>query len=113
MVAILPRGRRCQANHILRFDLPQDLLKRERREVVAFVDDDMSVFGHEVLHLLLPVSALHHSDVDFPGSLRLASAHLADLIDWSIKEHCEPLSPLVEQLLPVLENKRVDLPARD
>src|SRR5580698_8857045 len=99
MMPVFPGGRRRQSNHELRFDLAHHPLKCESREVVALVDDDVSIFGHEVLYLLIAVQALNHRYVDISGPLSLASADLPDFVDWDFEEHRQPLPPLIEQLL--------------
>src|SRR4051794_34509969 len=53
IVAILVRRSGRETDGVLSFDLPNHLLERERRDVVAFVHDPMAVLGDQILHLLV------------------------------------------------------------
>jgi hypothetical protein len=58
MVTVLAVGRRSHAKHVFGFDLLHDLLKAESRNVVAFINNDVSVFGDKVLNFAFTLQAL-------------------------------------------------------
>src|SRR6516225_945196 len=76
VVTIFASGRGSQSQNIFGFDLSKDTLKRKSRQVVAFVNNDVSIIRNKILNLALSVQALDHSNVDGPRSLVLASSKL-------------------------------------
>jgi hypothetical protein len=66
MVPVLSdRGGR-QAENMPALDPFEHLLEGECRNVMAFIDDDMAVFGDEILHRPFAIQALEDRNVDAP-----------------------------------------------
>ena len=64
VVAVLPRHRRRQAEHVSGLGLPRDGFEAHGGEVMAFVDDNMAVIGDQIGDDTLPNQALHKGDID-------------------------------------------------
>ena len=78
--------------------------------MVALVNNDVSIFGHEVLDLSIPMQALNDRYVDVACPFGFASTNLSDFVHWNFEEHRQPLSPLIEQLLAMDYHQHVGLP---
>lgn len=113
VVAILPRDRRRQAKQVSGLRLARDGLKADGGKVMAFVDDDVAVFGDDVRNDALPHKALHKSDVDVFGEFPLPAMDNADLLWRDIKKDFEASDPLVEKLPAMDEDQRVSAARRD
>src|SRR5260370_37896238 len=79
MASVAPPGRRRESEEIARFDLRQHTLERERRQMVTFIDNDMSVAGDEVIDSLLVKEALNHADIEAAVGLAFPGPDLPDL----------------------------------
>lgn len=110
VMSVLASGRCRESNNVLRFRLAHNLLEGDGRKVVAFVDDDVPVVGHEVLHFLVAVEALNHRNIDLTSPLRLACSDLPDVVEREVEEHREALAPLIKKLLAMDQHQRVDGP---
>ena len=78
MVSIFAlRGRR-QAEDVLRLYLLHHLLKRECRQMVAFINNDLPVLGDEVFDSLFAVGALDDGDIHGATTFAFPAPHLAD-----------------------------------
>jgi hypothetical protein len=86
MVTVLAVRRRSQAKHVFGFDLLHDLLKAESRNVVAFINNDMPVFGDKVLHFAFTLQALKQGDVDASAAGCFAASDLPDCLYGKIQE---------------------------
>ena len=64
MMTILTCDRGGQPEHETRLCLPGHLLEAVRRDVVAFVDDEMAVVAHAIIHDALANHALNQGDVE-------------------------------------------------
>jgi hypothetical protein len=80
---------------------------------MAFVGDDMSVFGNLIGDGALPNQALHKGNVDDPGRLLLPAMDNAELIQRNVEEGLETRHPLVEKLPPMDKDQRAPIPHRD
>src|SRR5262245_53317174 len=69
LVAVLPRDGRRQAEDESRLGAPGDLLEAMRREVVAFVDDQMTVIADTVVDHAFADQTLNHCDAEPSGGL--------------------------------------------
>ncbi len=78
--------------------------------MVALVDKHMAVFGDKVFHFLIAMEALDDRNVNLASALCFTCTDLSDLINREVKKHCQSLPPLIEQLLPMNDDKRVDVP---
>jgi hypothetical protein len=71
-----PAGSGGQAEPAPGRDLPDRVLERRRRDVMAFIGDDQAVSGGEHGDVLAPGQGLQHRDVDDSADLRPAAAEL-------------------------------------
>ena len=78
-----------------------------RRQVVALVDDDVSVVGDAIVHDALLDEALNDGDVDESVRPGRATADTTDRLRRQAEERRESLDPLIEQLAPMDEDQRV------
>ena len=78
MVAVLARDRRGEPQHVSRLRPPRDELEADGREMVALVDDQVTVVADEIAHLAVAHEALDQRDVDPPRRLALAATDGAD-----------------------------------
>ena len=106
MVPVAALRRRGQPDDVASLRLREHALERDRRQVVALVDDDLAIAGHEVVDGFLAHEALDHRDVDSAGGLPLSGADLPDLLLVDSQEHGELRAPLVEQRFPVHQDQR-------
>jgi hypothetical protein len=72
VVAILARDGGRKAEHVARLGAPGYELEAYRGEMVALIDDQMTVIGNEVIDLAVPHEALDQRDVDATSGLALA-----------------------------------------
>src|SRR5205823_7932023 len=66
VVTIFSRGCGSQSQNILGFHLAKDTLKRESRQMVALVDNDVSIIRYKILNHTRSMQALDHGNVDAP-----------------------------------------------
>src|SRR5262245_37807698 len=107
MVAVLACHRGGQPEDEARLGLPRHLLEAVRREMVAFVDDEVAVVGNAVVDDALAHQALNHCDIDQPGWPVPATADTADRLHGKVQEGGKPLDPLIEQLPSMNEDEGV------
>jgi hypothetical protein len=71
--------RRCrQAEDVPRLYLLHHLLKSECRQMVAFINNDLPVFGDEVFDSLSAVGALDDGDIQGATAFAFPASNLAD-----------------------------------
>ena len=63
--------------------------------MMAFVDDHLAVFSHDVLHLALSNQTLNDCYIESPGLRVLPTSHLTDILDGETEEQRQSLPPLV------------------
>lgn len=98
VMTVLALRRGGQPDDVARLHLPQHLLEAHRREVVTFIDDDVAVVGHEVVHDLLAVQTLDDVDIDDPGATSASTTDLVNTLDGQIQKCSEPFAPLIQKL---------------
>ena len=81
--------------------------------MVTFVDDDVSVPGHEIIDLPLSDEALDHRHIEAAVRFTFAPAHLTHVLLIDSEEHRELRDPLVEKVLAVDEDQRAPSALRD
>ena len=113
LVAIAPLRRGGETDEIARLHLRQNTLEGERRQVVAFIDDDVTVRSNEIVDSFLTDEALHHRHIKLSVRLALTTADLPDVLLVDIEEHCQLRLPLLEQRLSVHEDERAARTLRD
>jgi hypothetical protein len=87
-------------------------LKRRRGNVVTFIDNNLTVIVNPLRNRIFLNDALHHRDINDTGAFFPASAETSDFVFGNPKELADPAGPLIQQLLPVYQNKGIDLPPR-
>src|ERR1700730_8544370 len=113
MVAVLPRHRRRQAEHVSGLGFPRDGLKAYGREMMAFIDDNMAVISDQIGDDALPNQAPHEGDIDGACRLLLPAVYDADFVRCDVQKGLEARHPLVEELPAMDEDQRVPIPHRD
>jgi hypothetical protein len=83
------------------------------RDVVALVDDDVTVAGQQLVERLVASQALDHRDVHLACGLAATAADRPDLVCLEIEELVQVLDPLFEQRLAVDEHERRASPGGD
>ena len=96
MMPVLAGYRGGQAEDIPRLAATRHRLEAYRRQVVTFVDDEVTIVGDHVIDFALAHQALNDGDVDDTGRAALAAADLTDLLGREIEKTGEPGEPLVE-----------------
>jgi hypothetical protein len=77
--------RRCgQPGDVTRLRRRQHALERDCRQMVALVDNDLPVAGHEIRDGLPAYQALDHRDTDPAGGAALSRTDLPDLLLFTI-----------------------------
>ena len=84
-----------QTDDIFCFHLLHHLLKRKRRYVVAFIDDDLTVFSNKVLYGFFLIEALNHRDIDAPCPAHVSAADMPNRDCGHFQEHRQPFLPLI------------------
>ena len=96
-----------EPGHMTRLHLPEHLLETHGRKMVALVDDDMAIVGHQIIHDLLPVETLDDRDIQGPIGAAPSSPDLPDALEGKIQERRQPLPPLVQELSAMHEHQGV------
>jgi hypothetical protein len=78
VVAVLARDRRGEAEHVACLRRLRDGLEAHRRDVMALVDHDLAVIGHQIIDNAFPVQALNHGDIQAAGRPPFAAANDPD-----------------------------------
>ena len=97
MMPILAGDRRGKTHNVARFRPAGDELEADGREVVALVNDQVTVVADDVAHLTVAYEALDQSNVDAPGRLALAAADGADVAIFGRQEGLQSLAPLIDE----------------
>jgi hypothetical protein len=108
MVFIFPRRRRRQTYDIFGFHFSHRLLEGKSGDVVTFVNDDLTVFGNEVLHRFLLIETLNDRNIDTSCPTHFSAANVSNRVCGHVQEHGQPFLPLIERLPPVNQNQRID-----
>ena len=77
-------------------------------EVMAFIDDEVSVVGDEVFDSALADEALDDRDVDYTGEFLATASETSDFFFLQIEELRKSLDPLIHELLAMDEDEGVD-----
>src|SRR4030042_1058793 len=85
MAILADRG--CSETHnVLSLYLFENLFKGKGRDVVAFINNDLTISGHYVFDLSLAIEALHEADVDGTGNPLFAATHLTNVFQLHTQE---------------------------
>ena len=96
LLAITANRRGGESEHVFRLYPLQDRIERHGPDVVALVDDDVTVIFDQGVNLALTRQGLHHSDVNLSCRLCLAATYGADHPLANAEESLQALLPLFE-----------------
>jgi hypothetical protein len=113
VVPILSRDRRRQSCDKPRFGTARDLFEALRRQVVALVHDEVSIFSNAIIYNSLSDEALDERDVNRPARLAAPAADSPNGRGRNVQKCRQSVDPLFEQLPPVNEHERIDATPRD
>ena len=108
VVPVFPRHRGRQPEHEPRLRLSRDLFEAMGRQVVALVNNHVTVAGYTVVDDALLDQALNHRDVQEPCRRITAATDTSNRLDRNTEEGRQALHPLVEQLTTMDEHERAD-----
>jgi len=87
MVTVFSRRGRRETNDVLGLHLLHNLLEGKRRDMVALVDNHLTVLGDKILYLVFAVQALNDRNIHVSGPVHLPAADLPDRFLRQIQEH--------------------------
>lgn len=87
--------------------------KAVRRQVVALIDDQVTIASHTIINDALLDQALNHRDVQELCRRIATATDASDRLGRDAKECRQALHPLIEQLAPMDEHDRTDAALRD
>jgi hypothetical protein len=96
VVAILPCYSRGQAEHIFRLSSASRGLEADGGQVVAFVNNELPVSGHDVGHLAFPDQALDSCNIDEARRPLPSTADDSNTIRLDVEEGAQPRHPLIQ-----------------
>ena len=105
MVSVASAESGGKARHVARRDGLQDPLGRHGGDVVALVDDHVTVVGQQFLQRIAPRQALDHRHVEQAGWFLAASTDRAERVRIDVKELRQAFLPLLKQGLAVDEDQ--------
>ncbi|SAI66694.1 Uncharacterised protein [Bordetella ansorpii] len=108
LTAIAPDWCCCQPQYVTGADTFENGLKRHCREVMAFVDNDLSVIFHNGIGFSLPMYGLHDGDVNAACRFGLSAADHADHLLAATQESLQTFLPLPEQFRAMHQYQRID-----
>jgi len=97
MMAILPRDRCRQSRDELRFRAPDDLFEAVRRQVVALIDDHMTIFTDAIVDDTFAHQTLNDRNVQPARRLPASAADASDLMIIDIQKRRQAFHPLIQQ----------------
>src|SRR5262245_5033773 len=100
-MAIAPLRCRSQADDVTGFRLREHTFKRNRRKMMALVNDHLPVARDNIRDFALADETLDRRHVELAIADLLASSDYTDLIGFDTKKERQLSQPLVEQRLPV------------
>jgi hypothetical protein len=86
MMAILAKRRGRQTEHITHFHLTEHLLEAKRGKMVAFINDNLSIFSHDIFHDAFSIQALKHGNINLSGRLPPSRTNLPDAFHGRFKK---------------------------
>src|ERR1700719_990922 len=78
VVAVLARHRCGQPSNKFRLCPASHLLKAVGRQMMAFVNNQMAIFGHTVVHCPLANQALNERDINHAAGFASSAANVTD-----------------------------------
>src|SRR6266568_3284962 len=108
VVTILARQRCGQPGNKFCLCPTSHLLKAVRRQMVAFVNNKMTVFGHPVVNDVFADQALNERNIEHAIGFLSSASDMTDRPRRQIEKCRKSLNPLFEQLSSMHEHQRVD-----
>lgn len=87
MMTVSPSRCCRQAGDVSRGHRPHHTLERDRRNVVTFIHDDMSIASDDIVDFAVANQTLNHRDIERAVGMPFAAADLADPLGWEIQKH--------------------------
>ena len=96
-----------KSKHKLRSCFARHRLKTHRRQVMALVDNQMSVVRHQISHDITAHQTLQHGHVNHTAGIAFTASNPSDCGVLKIEKSPELHDPLVHELSPMHEHQRV------
>src|SRR6266849_1549968 len=106
MMAIAALWRSRQADDVTGFRLGKHAFEGGGREMVALIDDHLTVVRDDIFDFFLPDEALDHCHIQFAIAGLLACSDLADLLRLDAEKQAELCQPLVQERSPMHQDQR-------
>ena len=113
VMAILARHSCGQSGNKFRLCPARHLFKAIRRQMVAFVNNQLAVFCRTVVDNAFANQALNERDINHAAGFASPAANITDRIRTQIEKCVKPLDPLFEQLPSMHKHQRVDTTLRN
>ena len=81
--------------------------------MVTFIDDQIAVLSHAIIHQSFVNEALHERDIQRPGQFFTSTAQSPDCFRRQIEEGGQAFDPLFEELLAVNQNQGINTALRN
>jgi hypothetical protein len=94
LMPVLPSNRGGQPKNEARLGAPGHQLEARGGQVMAFIDDQMSIRPNEIVDFAAPNQALNQRHVDDAGRFALAGPDHPDLLRVDLQEGPQALQPL-------------------
>ena len=101
MMAILPSDRCGQSRDELCFRTPDDLFKAVRRQMVALIDDHMTIVSDAIVNDTLADQTLDDRNIYPARRLAASTTDASDLTVIDIQKRRQAFHPLIQQLSPM------------
>src|SRR5882724_4901693 len=108
MVSILASHRRRQPQHVTRLGSARHQFEACRGQMMAFIDNEMTVTRDQIRHLSLANETLYHCHINSSGGLAATATDSTNVIDIHRQKLPQAFDPLLQQFLPMNQNERVD-----
>ena len=108
VMAILPRDRCRQSCNESGFRAPDDLFKAACRQMVALIDDHVSVITDAVVNDPLADQTLDDRNIQRARRLAASAADPSNLTVVDVEKCRQALHPLIQQLSSMDEHERVN-----
>ena len=113
MMSIASLRRGGKSRDVTGSHLTHHSLEGYRRNMVALVDEHVTVGCDEVIDITTPRQALDHRDVHRSSHFTPPSSDLSDILRLQIKEEAELRPPLVDELRAVNDDEGVSATAHN
>ena len=102
-----------QSGHEFRLGPSNDEFKTVRRNVMAFIYNDLTIVCHPVIYHVSPNETLNQSHIQSACQLLSSAPKPANATRWNSEERNQPFNPLFQELLTMDQYNRIDASLRD